>query len=101
VMTGERNLVFVRDSSGMLMPRDVVLGARTDSQAEILRGLAPGERIVASANFLVDAESQLSAPGAGGGMANMPGMAGMGGAGAAPGVSQAAMPAMPDMERRP
>jgi Cu(I)/Ag(I) efflux system membrane fusion protein len=120
VMTGERNLVFVRDSSGMLMPRDVVLGARTDSQAEILRGLAPGERIVASANFLVDAESQLSAPGAGGGMANMPGMAGMSGAGAAPvaaaagagaatphaapaapGVSQAAMPAMPDMERRP
>jgi Cu(I)/Ag(I) efflux system membrane fusion protein len=42
VMTGTRDIVFVRDSMGMLVPRDVVLGARTDSQAEILRGLEPG-----------------------------------------------------------
>ena len=71
VMTGERNLVFVRDSSGMLAPRDVVLGAGTDEQVQVLRGLSEGETIVAAANFLVDAESRL----AGGG--GMPGMAGM------------------------
>jgi len=72
VMTGERNLVFVRDSSGMLMPRDVVLGARTDEQVQVLKGLSEGETIVAAANFLVDAESRLAGEGAG-----MPGMAGM------------------------
>jgi Cu(I)/Ag(I) efflux system membrane fusion protein len=72
VMTGERNLVFVRDSSGMLMPRGVVLGARTDEQVQVLKGLSEGETIVAAANFLVDAESRLAGEGAG-----MPGMAGM------------------------
>jgi Cu(I)/Ag(I) efflux system membrane fusion protein len=71
VMTGERNLVFVRGADGMLEPRDVVLGARSDERVQILRGLAAGETIVAAANFLVDAESRL----AGGG--GMPGMAGM------------------------
>ena len=71
VMTGERNLVFVRDSGGMLEPRDVVLGSRTEEKVQVLRGLAEGETIVAAANFLVDAESRL----AGGG--GMPGMAGM------------------------
>jgi membrane fusion protein, copper/silver efflux system len=72
VMTGERNLVFVRDSSGTLAPREVVIGARTDERVQILRGLASGETIVAAANFLVDAESRLAGEGAG-----MPGMAGM------------------------
>ncbi len=72
VMTGERNLVFVRDTAGMLTPREVVLGARTDERVQVLQGLAPGETIVSAANFLVDAESQLAGEGAG-----MPGMAGM------------------------
>jgi hypothetical protein len=40
----------------------------------VLSGLAQGERIVASANFLVDAESRLAT---GGGMAGMPGMPAM------------------------
>lgn len=97
VMTGERNLVFVRDPSGMLEPRDVVLGARTDRRVQVLRGLAQGETIVAAANFLVDAESRL----AGGG--GMPGMAGMdmsapGGSGGAPaGGSPAGVAEMPGM----
>lgn len=69
LVTGERNLVFVRDPDGTLTPREVVLGGRTAHQVEVLRGLEAGESIVVSANFLVDAESQL-----GGGMAGMPGM---------------------------
>jgi membrane fusion protein, copper/silver efflux system len=71
VMTGERNLVFVVAADGMLEPREVVLGARAGERMQILQGVREGERVVASANFLVDAESRL-AGGAGG--AAMPGM---------------------------
>jgi Cu(I)/Ag(I) efflux system membrane fusion protein len=71
VMTGERNLVFVVGQNGALEPRPVVLGARAGDRYQVLEGLAQGEKIVASANFLVDAESRLST---GSGMADMPGM---------------------------
>ncbi len=69
IVTGERNLVFVRDTAGMLGPRDVVLGARAGDRVVILAGLSKGEEIVASANFLVDAESRLGSTGG-----SMPGM---------------------------
>lgn len=59
VMTGERNLAFVVGPSGALEPREVVVGARAGDRFQVLQGLAAGERIVASANFLVDAESRL------------------------------------------
>ena len=70
--TGERSIIFVRDSSGMLTPREVAIGAANDDRVEILRGLAAGETVVSSATFLVDAESNLGT--ALGGMGNMPGM---------------------------
>jgi RND family efflux transporter MFP subunit len=69
VVTGERNLVFVRDTTGTLSPREVVLGARAGDRVQLLRGLEEGETIVASANFLVDAESRLGVTGG-----SMPGM---------------------------
>lgn len=69
VVTGTRNIVFVRDSAGMLQPREVVLGARSADQVQVLAGLTEGETIVASANFLVDAESRLANSGGA-----MPGM---------------------------
>jgi Cu(I)/Ag(I) efflux system membrane fusion protein len=69
IVTGLRNLVFVREPNGMLRPQEVVLGPAAGGQVEILEGLTPGEEIVASANFLVDAESRLAATGGG-----MPGM---------------------------
>jgi Cu(I)/Ag(I) efflux system membrane fusion protein len=71
VQTGERNLAFVVAPSGALEPREVTIGARAGERFVVLRGLDPGERIVASANFLVDAESRL---GAGAGIGAMPGM---------------------------
>lgn len=71
VMTGERNVVFVVGREGALEPREVTLGRRASERLEVLSGVHEGERIVASANFLVDAESRL---GAGAGTANMPGM---------------------------
>jgi Cu(I)/Ag(I) efflux system membrane fusion protein len=70
--TGERSIVFVRDTSGHLTPREVSLGGSNDERIEILRGLAAGETVVSSATFLVDAESNLGT--ALGGMGNMPGM---------------------------
>ena len=69
VVTGERNLVFVRDPDGTLRPQEVVLGPQGGGRVEILEGLVPGEQIVSSANFLVDAESRLAATGGA-----MPGM---------------------------
>ena len=69
IVTGERNLVFVHDPSGALVPRQVVLGTRSDHFVQVLAGLAEGEEIVASANFLVDAESRLATHGG-----EMPGM---------------------------
>jgi len=71
VQTGERNLVFVVAPSGALEPRAVVLGGRAGDRFQIDSGLSAGERIVASANFLVDAESRLTA---GAGMSDMRGM---------------------------
>lgn len=73
VITGERNVVFIRDDDGTLKPRDVVLGAHAEDQVQILSGLSAGETIVGSANFLIDAESRLSSTGS-----DMPGMQDMG-----------------------
>ena len=70
--TGERTLVFVRRADGALVPREVVVGRSTDARTEIVRGLEAGEVVVASATFLVDAESNLGT--ALGGMGDMPGM---------------------------
>ena len=69
IITGERNLVFVRDAEGMLAPREVVLGARAGNRVQVLQGLSEHETIVSSANFLVDAESRLGSTGGA-----MPGM---------------------------
>ncbi|HEU4698675.1 MAG TPA: efflux RND transporter periplasmic adaptor subunit [Gemmatimonadales bacterium] len=70
--TGERHLLFLRDSTGRFVPRLVVLGSATDDRVEILSGVALGDTVVASGTFLVDAESNLGT--LMGGMGNMPGM---------------------------
>ncbi|HEX6316041.1 MAG TPA: efflux RND transporter periplasmic adaptor subunit [Gemmatimonadaceae bacterium] len=70
--TGERSIVFLRTPTGVLEPREVVTGAANDDRIEIRSGLVAGDTVVASATFLVDAESNLQS--ALGGMAGMPGM---------------------------
>ncbi len=70
--TGERNLAFVRRADGKLEPRLVTIGSTGDARIEILGGLVAGETVVASATFLVDAESNLGT--LMGGMGDMPGM---------------------------
>ena len=59
--TGTHNVAFVDRSDGYLVPTYVELGPRVGNDLVVLTGLAPGQRIVASANFLIDSESQLQA----------------------------------------
>jgi Cu(I)/Ag(I) efflux system membrane fusion protein len=57
--TGKRQAVLVERGEGRYEPREVQLGQRADGYAEVLSGLAEGEKVVISANFLIDAESNL------------------------------------------
>ena len=59
--TGTRQALFVDKGEGKLEPRDVKLGARGGGYVEIREGLKEGESVVESANFLIDAESNLKA----------------------------------------
>jgi Cu(I)/Ag(I) efflux system membrane fusion protein len=64
--TGPRTIVFVDQGGGRFRPREVRLGAKLDGAYEVLSGLREGDRVVTSGNFLLDAESRLSAAGEGG-----------------------------------
>jgi RND family efflux transporter MFP subunit len=57
--TGERDLVFVSPTDGVFEPREVTLGRTLADRYEIVRGLALGESVLASAGFFVDSESRL------------------------------------------
>ncbi|KAB2960913.1 MAG: efflux RND transporter periplasmic adaptor subunit [Candidatus Methylomirabilis oxygeniifera] len=70
--SGTQQLVFIDKGQGTFEPRDVKVGARVEGYVEILSGLSAGERVVTSANFLIDSESQLKT--AVGGKGSMPGM---------------------------
>jgi RND family efflux transporter MFP subunit len=59
--TGQREVAFVDLGEGRLEPREVKVGLRIRDWCEVLEGLIEGERVVTSANFLVDSESQLKA----------------------------------------
>ncbi|HEX5412809.1 MAG TPA: efflux RND transporter periplasmic adaptor subunit [Terriglobia bacterium] len=59
--TGTRNVAFVDHGGGYLEPREVTLGPRAGNYYSVLKGLKQGEKVVTSANFLVDSESQLQA----------------------------------------
>ncbi len=57
--TGARNLVVVALGEGRFAPREVTLGLERQGYSEVLRGLEEGERVVTSAQFLLDSESRL------------------------------------------
>ncbi len=63
--SGLKKTVFVDRGNGFFEPREVETGRRYDSRVEILTGLAPGERIVISGNFLIDSESRMKLAAAG------------------------------------
>ncbi|MDQ5945166.1 MAG: rane fusion protein copper/silver efflux system [Pseudomonadota bacterium] len=59
--SGTRRVVLVRLAEGRFEPREVRLGARSDNYVEVIDGVKDGEQVVVSANFLIDAESNLKA----------------------------------------
>jgi len=69
--TGIRQMAIVDKGGGYFEPREVKVMRGTENYYEVISGLKAGERVVTSANFLVDSESKLKE--AMGGMM-MPGM---------------------------
>jgi Cu(I)/Ag(I) efflux system membrane fusion protein len=59
--TGSRQAVLVDKGQGRFEPREVKLGHRGSGYVEVREGVADGEPVVVSANFLIDAESNLKA----------------------------------------
>ncbi|MGH7483695.1 MAG: efflux RND transporter periplasmic adaptor subunit, partial [Longimicrobiales bacterium] len=57
--TGDRVIVFVDQGGGRLLPVEVGIGRVAGEYAEVLSGLEPGQRVVTSAQYLLDAESNL------------------------------------------
>jgi membrane fusion protein, copper/silver efflux system len=58
---GSRQTVLLDRGRGRFEPREVKLGRRGDGYVEIRDGIARGDAVVTSANFLIDAESNLKA----------------------------------------
>jgi Cu(I)/Ag(I) efflux system membrane fusion protein len=67
--SGTGQFVFIAKPGGYFEPRQIKVGDQFDGQYVVLAGLKPGEKIVASGNFLIDSESRLGSA--------MQGMAGM------------------------
>jgi Cu(I)/Ag(I) efflux system membrane fusion protein len=59
--SGSRQAVLIDRGEGRFEPRDVKLGRRGGGYIEIVQGVAEGDSVVTSANFLIDAESNLKA----------------------------------------
>jgi len=59
--SGERQIVLLDKGDGRFEPRAVKLGRRGGGHVEIKEGLSEGDKVVVSANFLIDAESNLKA----------------------------------------
>jgi Cu(I)/Ag(I) efflux system membrane fusion protein len=57
--SGRGQHAFVDRGNGYFEPREVETGWRSGDRVQIVRGLSEGERVVASATFLVDSESPL------------------------------------------
>jgi Cu(I)/Ag(I) efflux system membrane fusion protein len=70
--SGTKQVVFIAKPGGYFEPREIKVGDQFDGQYAVLAGLKPGEKIVASGNFLIDSESRLGDTTQG-----MAGMAGM------------------------
>lgn len=59
IRTGTRAVAIVRKENGTFEPREVKLGADLGEQLEVVEGLAEGDQVVASGQFLVDSEARL------------------------------------------
>ena len=58
--TGARRVVYVETSPNTFTPRDVKVGETSGDRVAILEGLKEGDKVVATANFFIDSQSQLA-----------------------------------------
>ena len=81
--TGTRQVAFVVSDGTHFQPREVTLGTKGEGYVEVVKGLNEGDKVVTSAQFLIDSDSRIKAAiqamtpgaeGAGGAMPSMPGM---------------------------
>lgn len=61
IQTGKRSVVIVKQADGKFVPVDIEIGGESNGQTEILKGLAAGQKVVASGQFLIDSEASLRA----------------------------------------
>jgi RND family efflux transporter MFP subunit len=61
LQSGQQAIAFVDHGQGYLEPRMIQVGAQIDGSVVVLSGLKAGEKVVSSANFLIDSEAQLQA----------------------------------------
>ncbi len=60
IHSGKRSVIFVTRGEGRFIPTDVLLGSYgQDNKVQVLAGVVPGERVVTSAQFLLDSESSF------------------------------------------
>ena len=60
IRTGRRNLVMLKQDEGAFLPAEVEIGREANGRTEILAGLAEGEEVVTSGQFLIDSEASLA-----------------------------------------
>ncbi|WP_322013517.1 efflux RND transporter periplasmic adaptor subunit [Paraburkholderia sp. J12] len=59
ITTGKRSLVIVRNGDGRLQPVEISIGRETGNDTVVTAGLAQGQQVVASGQFLIDSEASL------------------------------------------
>src|SRR5690606_35483336 len=61
IRSGAGAVVVVAEGEGRFRPQPVTLGEEADGQVQVLDGLTAGDRVVTSAQFLIDSEARLAA----------------------------------------
>mgnify|MGYP000698108726 CR=1 FL=1 len=61
IRTGKEEVVIRALGNGRFSPREVQVGIESEGRVQIKSGLKPGQKVVTSAQFLIDAESDLQA----------------------------------------
>jgi Cu(I)/Ag(I) efflux system membrane fusion protein len=59
IQTGRRTVVMLAEENGRFRPAEIQIGLESAGQTEVRSGLQAGQRVVVSAQFLVDSEASL------------------------------------------
>jgi len=54
IKDGKRNIVYVENSDGAFVPRDVIIGQSVEGRVQVISGITPGERVVVRGALLLD-----------------------------------------------